>query len=177
MTGPVVLHKMSCFNRDHLPGHSPVGEHFLMIGLKHHHGAHARGREHRDLLPVRSVDELVSRHLFLRQTFETPPTGGGARSPYRISVNRPRSKRRRTEQIAQSISSAVITSGGAKRSVEPWVSLTSTPRSASRRLICLPVPSDGSMSTPGPQSEPAHREHAVAGQRSQAGMESLAEFG
>jgi len=34
---------MSCFNRDHLAGHSPVGEHFLMIELKHHHGAHARG--------------------------------------------------------------------------------------------------------------------------------------
>ena len=28
-----------------------------MIELKHH-GAHARGREHRDLVPVRSVDEL-----------------------------------------------------------------------------------------------------------------------
>ena len=46
-----------------------------MIELNHHHGAHARGREHRDLVPVRSVDELVARHLFLRQKFETPPTG------------------------------------------------------------------------------------------------------
>ena len=36
MTGPVVLHKMSCFNRDHVAGHSPVGEHFLMVELKHH---------------------------------------------------------------------------------------------------------------------------------------------
>ena len=43
-----------------------------MIELKHHRDAHARGRQHRDLLPVRSVDELVARHLFLMQTFETP---------------------------------------------------------------------------------------------------------
>ena len=71
------MHKMSCFKWDHRAGHGRVGEHFLMIEPKHHHRAHARGREHRDLLPVRSANELVSRHQFLRQIFEIPPTGRG----------------------------------------------------------------------------------------------------
>jgi hypothetical protein len=48
-----------------------------MMELKHHYGAHASGSEHRDLVPLRSVDEVVSRHIFLTQTFETPPTGWG----------------------------------------------------------------------------------------------------
>ena len=55
---------------------------------------------------------------------------------------------------AQSISVVVITSGGAIRIVDPCVSLTSTPRSASRRLSSLPVPSAGSMSTPAHSPRP-----------------------
>ena len=49
---------------------------------------------------------------------------------------------------ARSSSASVITSGGDKRIVEPWVSLASTPARASASLTARPVPSRGSTSTP-----------------------------
>ncbi|BDZ45445.1 hypothetical protein GCM10025866_13540 [Naasia aerilata] len=55
---------------------------------------------------------------------------------------------------AWSISSRSITRGGAKRSVEPWVSFTRMPRSSSARQTARPVASDGSMSTPAHRPAP-----------------------
>ena len=66
---------------------------------------------------------------------------------------------------AWSISSAVITRGGASRMVEPWVSLARTPRSISRSQASRPVISAGSMSMPGPQPAAAHRDQALADQQ------------
>ena len=73
--------------------------------------------------------------------------------------------------MAQSISVIVITSGGANRSVDPWVSLTRTPRSASRRLSCLPAAERGVDVDTRPQSASAHRDHAVADQCLQPPMQ------
>ena len=79
--------------------------------------------------------------------------------------------------MAQSISAIVITSGGANRSVDPWVSLTRTPRSASRRLSCFPLPSARVDVDTGPQPASAHRDHAVADQRLQPPMQARSQPG
>ena len=66
---------------------------------------------------------------------------------------------------AWSISSSVITSGGASRIVEPWVSLASTPRAA-QPLAGLPAGHQRRVDVDaGPQAAAAHRDDALADQR------------
>ena len=79
--------------------------------------------------------------------------------------------------IAQSISSAVMTSGGAKRSVEPCVSLTRTPRSASLQADLLAGAERGVDVDARPQTHAAHGDHAVTDQAAQPRVQVLAEFG
>ena len=57
-------------------------------------------------------------------------------------------RRPRAGRGPTSRSSGEMTSGGASRIVEPWVSLASTPRAISASQTIRPVPIPGSMSTP-----------------------------
>src|SRR5262249_56621150 len=59
--------------------------------------------------------------------------------------------------MAQSRSSSLITSGGASRIVEPWVSLASTPRAASFSHASRPL--RRADSTPAPKPRPPSEEH------------------
>ena len=69
---------------------------------------------------------------------------------------------------AQSISSAVTTSGGASRMVAPWVSLTNTPRSSSRSLSSTSGAERGIDVDPGPETDAADGRHAVPDQTHRA---------
>ena len=68
-------------------------------------------------------------------------------------------------------SSAEMTSGGASRIVEPWVSLASTPRAISASQTIRPVPIRGVDVDAGPQAAGADADHAVA----EHGLEPLAQ--
>ena len=84
------------------------------------------------------------------------PGGLGPRGPYEVRARTPaaRPARRRAGRPPSSISSSVITSGGASRIVEPCVSLASTPRATSRSQTSRPLISAGSMSTPAHRPRP-----------------------
>ncbi len=72
--------------------------------------------------------------------------------------------------------SSPITSGGAIRTVGPWVSLTRTPRASSRSETSPPGADRPGDVHPGPQPAPPHRRHpAGAGQLAQHPVQPLAQ--